>query len=91
MDARALMVRKLLFTREETARALGVHVNTVDRQIKAGGLEATRVGTRVFIDRGALQDFAPGLTDAWLDAAFPADDIPTIYRARLGYAEGGEP
>lgn len=42
----------------EAARATGLSVPTIRRQIRAGRLRATRLGRRVLVD---LHDLAPGL------------------------------
>ena len=45
------------FSRVQTAEVLGVHVNTVDREIRAGRLRAGRIGSRVVISQQALEEY----------------------------------
>lgn len=44
-----------LYTAKQAAAALGVHVNTVYKWLDDGTLKATRVGSRRYIKRGALE------------------------------------
>lgn len=47
-----------LYTPEQVARRLGLHVKTVRRYIRDGELEAVRVGKRYRITANALQKFS---------------------------------
>ena len=54
-DARAnLPPRSLFVSRTDAAALLGVSVDTLDRQIKAGAIKVCRLGTRVQILRSVL-------------------------------------
>ena len=49
---------KLLYSRNESAAALGICLVTLDRLIERGRLKARRIGSRVLIPRGELARFA---------------------------------
>jgi excisionase family DNA binding protein len=49
------MGKKLAFTIDETAAALGVSPSTVKRQIKAGAIPAVRYGRTVRVPAHALE------------------------------------
>ena len=48
----------LLIARREAARLLGLSLRCIDYLIQRGELPARRVGRRVLIPRGALEQFA---------------------------------
>lgn len=49
---------KLLYSRDEAAHLLSVHVNTLDAFIRNGSLRVVRKGVRVLIHRDELERFA---------------------------------
>jgi len=51
-------VQKQLYTADEVAERLGLHVKTVRRMIRDGRLTAKRIGKEYRITRAALDDFA---------------------------------
>jgi excisionase family DNA binding protein len=54
---------KQLFTVEDVAERLNLHVKTVRRFIRQGRLPAKRIGKEYRITRAALEDFAGATTD----------------------------
>lgn len=72
-------VTDLLFTPEEVADQLGLHVRTVRRYIRDGQLAAVKVGRRYRITRDALAAFT-GVTPAAneVTAARPFTEVSTI-------------
>ncbi len=72
-------VADLLFTPEEVADQLGLHVRTVRRYIRDGQLAAVKVGKRYRVTREALEAFAgvsPGASRS--AGAQPFTDVSTI-------------
>jgi excisionase family DNA binding protein len=53
---------KLYFGRDTAAELLDVSTRTIDDAIRAGELEAYRIGRRVLIRREALVEFAERVT-----------------------------
>jgi excisionase family DNA binding protein len=53
---------KLFVGRETAAQLIDVSTRTIDGAIKAGDLEAFRIGRRVLIRRDALIEFAERVT-----------------------------
>jgi excisionase family DNA binding protein len=51
-------VQNLLFTPEQVATKLGLHVKTVRRYIRDGELEAVKVGKRYRVTAKALEEFS---------------------------------
>ena len=68
----------LLFTPEEVARQLGLHVKTVRRYIREGGLDAVRVGKRYRVTRQSLEAFAGISLDDAGEPDTPCTDVSTI-------------
>lgn len=60
--------RDALFTPEQVAKKLGVHVKTVRRYIREGRLAAVKVGKRYRVTAKALEDFS-GVTPSSQAAA----------------------
>lgn len=68
----------LLFTPEDVAEQLGLHVRTVRRYIREGQLEAVKVGKRYRVTREALERFA-GISLASTPASTrPFTEVSTI-------------
>lgn len=72
------MTRELLFTPEQVAEQLGLHVKTVRRYIREGRLEAVKVGERYRVSRDALEAFTGVALDGDVAPARPATDVSTI-------------
>ena len=62
-----------LYTPEQVAKRLGLHVRTVRRYIRDGALEAVRVGKRYRVSRKALEAFA-GLSPGEAATTHPSTD-----------------
>lgn len=62
-----------LYTPEQVAERLGLHVRTVRRYIRDGALEAVKVGKRYRVPRPALEAFA-GLSPGETGAVPPSTD-----------------
>ena len=55
------MDRKILFSVNETASALGLGRGTVWKMIREGKLRAVRIGNRVLVPQSVLEEFAEHL------------------------------
>jgi excisionase family DNA binding protein len=64
MEAAAVspIPERLFVGRETAAELIDVSIRTIDDAIKAGNLEAFRIGRRVLIRRDALIEFAKRVT-----------------------------
>ncbi len=67
-----------LFTPEQVADQLGLHVRTVRRYIREGRLDAVQVGRRYRVTREALEAFAGVSLEAAAGPAQPATDVSSI-------------
>ncbi len=56
-ESRQVEVYEASLTKKQAASALGVSQRTIDREIKAGRLLASGVGTQVRVDRDELDRF----------------------------------
>lgn len=56
-------VRKMVMSRDEASKALGVSINTVDRIIKSGKLRAKRLEGRVVIPVVEIERYIASLED----------------------------
>ncbi len=57
-DAQVLKLDQLLYGRSSAAAALDIHPRSIDLLIKAGELQAVRIGRRVLITAESLKRFA---------------------------------
>ena len=67
-----------LFTPEQVADQLGLHVRTVRRYIREGRLEAVRGGKRYRVTREALESFTGVSMTPGPAMSVPATDVSTI-------------
>jgi len=70
--------RDSLFTPEQVADLLGLHVRTVRRYIREGQLPAVQVGKRYRVSRDALEAFAGVALEQPPAAAAPHTEVSTI-------------
>ena len=68
----------LLFTPEQVATKLGLHVKTVRRYIRDGELKAVKVGKRYRVTAKALEEFSGVPVDAEPGARRPFTEASTI-------------
>ena len=71
-----------LFTREEAAARLRVHVQTMNKLVKRGALAVVRVEGRTLVTRGALEAYIRGeqvdpLTGT--DTGLPGPSTPSMF------------
>lgn len=52
--------QKLAYSRQEVAKLLGIHLNSVDKYIKQGIIPARKLGTRWLIPADALRAWLEG-------------------------------
>ncbi|HXM65125.1 MAG TPA: helix-turn-helix domain-containing protein [Candidatus Acidoferrum sp.] len=60
IEATMMKTEKLLYSRKETAKLLGVCTLTLDRLVSRGELPARPIGRRVMFSPDALQQFVAG-------------------------------
>jgi len=70
---------EVLFTPEQAAEQLGLHVKTVRRYIREGRLDAVRMGKRYRVTRDALEAFAGvSLRSASQPSHHPTTEVSTV-------------
>ncbi|MCT7658159.1 helix-turn-helix domain-containing protein [Mycobacterium deserti] len=75
-----------MYSTEEVAEALGLHVRTVRGYVRDGSLPAVRIGKQYRIARADFEQFAGGRT---LEAA--VDDAPRVEVSAIVAVEGVAP
>lgn len=71
-----------LFTRQEAADRLRVHIQTMNKLVKAGKLAAIKIEGRTLITRGALEAYIRGDTVdplAGTDTGLPGASTPSMF------------